>query len=272
MNNPSIGLALGSGAFRGLAHIGIIMALIENDIYVDCVAGSSIGAVIGALYCNGINFELLAKIFDYINIKDLIDLTMHRQGLIKGKKIEEYLRLLLQNKNIEDLKVPLKVVTTDIISGQKVIFEKGNLVETIRASISIPGIFIPVVIGNKMLVDGGIVERIPSNTLRESGVDIVIGVDVGYKLGDCYVPNNIIDIIIQSIGIIECQCMERSIANCDIFVCPKVDNINPYSLENSSKIIESGRLAMNQKMEQLMDIIKNKKNSINENIEQEILV
>lgn len=177
MSRKKIGLALGGGGSRGLAHIGVLKVLKENNIPIDYVSGTSMGALIGAFFCSGMNVNQIEKEIISLNWKNLLDYSIPTKGLIKGKKIEEMLREKLGNINFNDLKIPLLVTAYDIKNDQEIIFSKGNVVQAIRASISIPGIFIPVSNKERILVDGGVVDPMPTEILKNYA-DIIFGVSV----------------------------------------------------------------------------------------------
>jgi NTE family protein len=182
--HPRIGLALGSGSARGLAHIGVIHAIEDAGIKIDMVAGSSIGALIGAAYASG-NLRTLEQDFraiDWKRMGTLLDPVLPWSGLIDGKKIVEFVRAHVTGKEIRRLPLPLCVIATDLTSGEEVILRDGDLVEAVRASISVPGIFSPVRRGDRILVDGGLVNPVPVSAARAMGADIVIAVDLNYDI------------------------------------------------------------------------------------------
>jgi len=179
----TIGIALGSGSARGLAHIGVLRALQEYDIKIDRIAGSSIGALIGAVYADG-NLPLLESSFkslDRRKLTALLDLTVPRAGLIEGKRVTNFIRDHLSCNSIEDLPIPFCAIATDILSAKQCVFNKGNLVDAIRASISVPGIFTPVQQGEMVLVDGGLVDPVPVSTTAQMGASYLIAVDLNHQ-------------------------------------------------------------------------------------------
>ena len=179
MKHEKIGLALGGGSARGWAHIGVLRALAEADIQINCVAGTSIGALVGAIYSSGriALLEEAALKMDWGRIVSFLDVVFPRSGLIDGKKIETFFRGHVQKTRFEDLRVPFAAVATDLRSGSAVILKSGDLIEAVRASISIPGIFTPVVLNGRVLVDGGLVDPVPVTVARSLGADRVIAVD-----------------------------------------------------------------------------------------------
>lgn len=178
MKEKKIGLALGSGGARGMAHIGVLKVLEDFNIPIDFISGSSMGAVIAALYSAEPNAKKLEKDSLEIEWKKIFDYTFPRSGLIRGERIEKIIRDKLNNIDFKDLKIPLFITAYDLEERQEVIFTRGNVAKAVRASISIPGIFVPVEINNKILVDGGITDPIPTEVLKQAGADIIIAVNV----------------------------------------------------------------------------------------------
>jgi NTE family protein len=181
---PRIGLALGSGSARGLAHIGVLRALKEAGITVDLVAGTSMGAVIGAVFAAGKLDGLSARLrnLDWPGIVALLDPVFPRSGLIDGQKIAEFVRAHVPSAGIEDLLLPFAAVATDITNGEQVVATTGDLTEAVRASIAVPGIVTPVRSNGRVLVDGGLVNPVPVSVARAMGADLVIAVDLNHDI------------------------------------------------------------------------------------------
>jgi len=181
-----IGLALGSGAARGLAHIGVLKALVEENIFIGMIAGSSMGALVGACYARKAKIADLEEIVlktDWKQLARLADpnLALLFKGVIHGKKVKELLKTLLGDIEFKDLKIPLAVVATDVNTGEEVIIKEGSVVEAVRASISIPAIFMPVKFKHKFLMDGGVVNPVPVSVVRDMGATLVIACNVIHK-------------------------------------------------------------------------------------------
>ena len=183
---PKIGLALGSGSARGWAHIGVIKALTEAGIHVDYVAGTSVGAVVGAVYASGRidSFKDVVLQLDWKKIAFFLDVVFPKSGLIDGNRIAEFIRSHVGEKNIEDLSLPFCAVSTDLATGKEVVFQDGDIIEAVRASISVPGVFTPVRKSGAILVDGGLVNPVPVSVVREMGADLVIAVDLNHDIID----------------------------------------------------------------------------------------
>jgi len=187
MRKKRIGLALGAGSARGFAHIGVLSILEKHGIRPDFVSGTSIGAAVGALYCSGMSPEYLKRLAISTEWQDLLDFTIPKTGVIAGNKVEEYIQALTNNCKFTDLRIPLRVVATDIKNAHKVVFSQGNVAKAVRASISIPGVFSPVIIDSRELVDGGLVDPIPIEVVRNMGADIVIAVDISKDLTEVHI-------------------------------------------------------------------------------------
>lgn len=176
-----IGLALGSGGARGWAHIGVIQALEEAGIPVHCVAGASMGALVGGAYASG-KVHVLREVALRLDWRQVLyhflEFTFPRSGLIDGAKIVRFVRAQVAKSDIETLPMPFAAVATDLATGREVVIRKGDLIDAIRASIAIPGIFTPVIRDGEVLVDGGLVDPVPVSVARQMGADFVIAVDL----------------------------------------------------------------------------------------------
>jgi len=230
IKKPIIGLALGSGAARGLAHIGVLQALDENNIEVDIISGCSAGALIGSLYCCGITPVRISKIAQQLERKLWVDVTVPRRGFIKGDKAEEIVKILTRSRNIEELDKKLSIVATDLKSCKRFIFTEGPIYKAVRASISIPGVFVPVKYEDMVLVDGAVTDRVPASVVKNMGADIVIAVDVGFSSQQGRI-NHIFDVIIQSIDVMGREISANSIIHADVLIEPPVSHIGPTKFD-----------------------------------------
>ncbi len=179
-----IGLALGSGSARGWAHIGVIEALLESDYDIQYVSGTSIGALVGAVFASG-RLDALKQIvlqIDWRQILGFLDLTLPRSGLIDGKKVTNFIRNYVHGEDIKGLPVKFSAVSTKLNNGQEVVISEGDVIEAVRASISVPGIFTPVIRDDAVLVDGGLVNPVPVNVVRDMGADFVIAVNLNQDI------------------------------------------------------------------------------------------
>jgi NTE family protein len=187
VRRPFTGLALGGGGARGLAHIGVLQAIEESKIPIDAIAGSSMGGLIAALYAAGVNLKDIEheaiKLSKLTNLVKLIELSSPRRGLFKTDRIKSYLYELLGiDRQIEELPLPLALTAVDLISRKKVILTRGSLINAIMATTCVPGLFPPIEMENKILVDGGVLNNVPADIVRKMGAELVIAVDVNRPL------------------------------------------------------------------------------------------
>jgi len=254
-----IGLALGSGAALGLAHIGVIKALREADIPIDMIAGTSMGALVGACYAADGEIEDVEEVALSTNlhkIRHLLDpkFTLIRVGFLSGNRVEKFLKPIIGDRDIRDCKIPYAAVATDIHSAKQVIITKGSLLKAVRASISIPVVFVPVKYEGRYLVDGGALNPVPADVVKSMGATFVIAVNV---LTD---PNKrqhlgltgdiksrrapgMMNTLIQSIYMMEYEIFRASILKADIMIEPDVSNIEVYEFHRGLEAIEAGHKA-----------------------------
>ncbi|CAG9619827.1 patatin-like phospholipase family protein [Sutcliffiella rhizosphaerae] len=242
MKEPKIGVALGSGGARGFAHLGALKVLREENIPVDLIAGSSMGALVGSFYAMGHDMERLYKIATAFKRKYYLDFTVPKMGFVNGNRVKELIRMFTQNKNIEDLDIPLSIVTTDLEKAEKVILTHGPISEAVRASISIPGIFVPEKLNGRLLVDGGVVDRVPVSVARDMGADIIIAIDVSQVKTNEPV-DSIFDVILQTIDIMQNELVKKSELEADIMIRPPVAHYSSRAFTNIEEIIRIGENA-----------------------------
>lgn len=249
-----MGLALGGGAMRGLAHIGVLKALEEQGFRPDYIAGTSIGAVIGALYASGVTPYIMSGLANNLNARSFYDITPPRKGFIKGNNIEQLIALLTKGREFKELNIPLAVTATDLTECKLVVFTEGKVYKAVRASISVPGIFIPVEAGNMVLVDGGVLERVPTRIVREMGADIVISVDVGFQ-GQHKKPDKLTEVIFQAFEVMELEILKHKTVQSDIAIYPDVSNIDATSLEQAEECIQAGYKATIESMDRIKKLL-----------------
>lgn len=235
-----IGLALGSGASRGLAHVGVIRAFEENNIPIDCISGTSMGAAIGGMYACGSDIHFLPSFLSEINERVFFDFKIPKRGVIGGRRFEELLRLFTKNKDFEDLDIKFSCVACDLLKGKAEVFTTGKIYPAIRCSVSIPGAFEPYKYRGGVYVDGAVVDRVPVQSCRDLGADVVIGVDVGYKGTPNSEPKNIIETMMIAFDIMGWEMTQLKISTADYMIMPDVTHINPYKITDSDECIEIG--------------------------------
>lgn len=253
--NYKVGVALGAGLARGLAHIGALKAMEEAGVVPDYIAGTSMGSVIGSLYACGLRLEMIKRLAGQISRRLWIDPTFPHKGLIAGDRLEEMLYLLTGRRTFSQLKIPLAVVAVDLISGEKVVIREGSVARAVRASCAIPGIFSPVKMEQKMLVDGGVLQRVPASVVRAMGADLVVAVDVGIAAGS-YRIDHIFDVLSRSIEIMSREIHQAQKQDADLLVVPAVDGIGPFDFHRIEEAVESGEAAARPLVLQLTKILK----------------
>ena len=237
-----VAVVLGAGAAKGFAHIGVLKILESNKIPVHMIVGTSAGSFVGSLYAYGFNAFELQKISFGLQKDDIVDLTLPDNGFIKGEKLEAYINYMLRNTPIEKLRIPFYAVTTDIQSGREVVFGSGNTGTAVRASCSIPGIFMPPVISGRMYVDGGVVSPVAVDAARRMGADIVIAVDISSDIGSP-LPNGTIETILQSINIMNSKLSAIQLAKADVVIRPKVGYIGSADFSKRNEAVLEGEKA-----------------------------
>lgn len=257
-----IGLALSGGAARGIAHVGVLKALREAQVPIDMIAGTSSGALIGALYASGLDIETIERVALGLKWKEFANFTLPKMGLISGKGIEDFVSEHTKVKDFRELKIPLAIITTDLISEKEVVFKEGLLSKIVQASCSIPGVYTPVKHEDMLLVDGGVVNILPSSVLRQMGADLVIGVDVNTKATISPEPKNVFQVILQSWDVISRQGAERAAKDADLIIYPEIGDISRVDLKRAKELLEAGYQATQEVIPQLKREMRRRKGII----------
>ncbi|MFC5577183.1 patatin-like phospholipase family protein [Lysobacter niabensis] len=239
-----IGIALGGGAAKGFAHIGVIKMLEANGIQPDVVSGTSAGSVVGALYASGMDaFQMQKQAFG-LDEAQIRDVSLFSGGVVKGQKLQDYVNQLVGGRPIERMKKPFAAVSTQLETGERTVFVRGNTGQAVRASSSIPGVFEPVVIGPKHYVDGGVVSPVPVDAARQLGADFVIAVDISTKASGKN-PGSLLGTVNQSITIMGQKLGQQELARANIIIRPNVNEIGAADFEQrNTAILEGERAAL----------------------------
>ena len=271
------GLVLGLGAAPGLAHIGVIKVLKQNNVRVDIVSGSSIGAFIGACYAKDGDITEVEKLFLNIDWKEatqLIDpkFSALSKGLLSGEKVKEFLKSVIGDIEFKDLRIPLAVVATDLDTGEGVVFKEGSVLDAVRASISIPAVFVPVRNGGRYMIDGGSSNPLPVDVAREMGAEYIIVSNIvpspaerGTSSRNKKKKNsketvfngikerlfndeeddlpNMFGVLVQAMHVTEYKIVERKLQDADLVITPKIKHINTLDFTRAQEAIKSGEEA-----------------------------
>ncbi len=284
-----IGLALGGGGARGLAHIGVLKVLEANKIPIDVIAGTSIGAMAGAIYSLHLNVSFLeervlaflqapafrqsglnlfkkkkaaenffGQVSKYVKERIVINLAHSRPSLVGGWRISRAVEFLIDDKNFEHCQIPFACVATDLLTGKEIIFRKGNLRQAVAASISIPG-FLPPVRGNgRLLVDGAVVAPIPIHACKRLGADVIIAVDVSQPIAGEATFENMVDVIFRSNSILSYHYKEMLLEYADVVIRPDVGEAHWSEFQNAQPLIAEGVRAAEQMLPKIRQLCERK--------------
>jgi NTE family protein len=245
---PAIGVALGGGFARGMAHIGVLKVLEEEGIPIRLVTGTSVGALIGASYCSGLSLEELEKVAHSCRFTTFARWTVSRYGFASNDRMVAFLTRTLKVKSFEELRIPLGVTATDFNTGQGVVFHSGSIIDPVRASCAYPGMFLPVEIRGRYLVDGMLSHPVPTRPLRDMGAERVLAVHLKGTWAKGGAPRHLFDVIGQSFAIAQDAMSSLWKDAADIVVEPDLAGFAYDDFKRAGELIHSGEVAMRQAM------------------------
>lgn len=243
---PSIGVALGGGFARGIAHVGVLKVLEEEGIPVSIITGTSVGALIGACYCSGLSPVEMECVARNTRFTTFARWTVSRYGFASNDRMVAFLTRTLKCKTFEELRIPLGVTATDFNSGEGVVFHSGSIIDPVRASCAYPGMFLPVEIRGRYLVDGMLSHPVPSRPLREMGADRVLAVHLKGTWANGGAPRHLFDVIGQSFAIAQDAMSSVWRSAADLVVEPDVAGFGYDDFKRSADLIRVGEAAMRQ--------------------------
>jgi NTE family protein len=252
---PKIGLALGGGFARGIAHIGVLRVFEEHNIPIDFLAGTSVGALIGASYASGCTLEEMERRGSLTHFRDFGRWTISKMGMATNERLEGFLHHFTPACTFEELNLPFAIVATDLLRGESVYFTKGELARPLRASCAYPGLFIPVEYEGKILVDGFLTAHVPTEALRWMGADLVIAVhlDPGQLMNK---PRNTIEVIGRSFAVIQEQTQPRWRRSADIIIEPEVKTILWDDFQKTPLLVAAGEAAARAALPEIREVLK----------------
>lgn len=256
---PKIGLALGGGAARGFAHVGVITALEEAGIKVDMVVGTSAGSLVGAIYASGRNAAALQDIALKMEEAEITDWTLpfFGRGILRGEALANYVNRQVNNKLIESLPIPFGVVVTDLRSGQGVMFQRGDTGLAVRASSSVPSVFNPVKIGDREYVDGGLVAPVPVRYAKQMGAELIIAVDIS-SAPEGNAADGTVAVLLQTFAIMGKSINDYALQGADVVIRPELVGVKSGDFTAKRRAIDAGKLAMQRQIPQLKALIEAK--------------
>lgn len=241
--NKKIGLALGGGVVLGAAHVGVLQALDELDIKIDYVSGTSIGAFVAALYAFGMPWYDIEEIAMDLDWLDTAGLSLSQYGLLSNHKLGEIVRNIIGDVRFSQAKIPLSMVASDVVTGEKVMLTNGNVAEAVMASSCIPGIFNPVKINDNLLIDGGLLENVPVMLSREMGAELIIAVDLFTASHSHHKPDNLIDLLLNTYYSAMRNAARPYNQFADVVIAPDLSEFNLIGTDQIPAIIQIGYTA-----------------------------
>jgi NTE family protein len=259
LNRPKIGLALSGGAARGMAHVGVLRALVEKKVPIDCVAGTSAGSLVGGAFATGLPLDQIEDFGRTMRWRDVGRMTVSRLGVQSNERLEQYLRERLPITRFEDLPIPFAAVATELESGAAVIMrDRGDVPFAIRASCAIPGWYVPVTDEQgRHLVDGGLVAIIPASVARSLGADIVVAVDVNADGAGFLGPtSSVVGVLLQSMLVVQKTASHYQVSMSDYVIKPKVGHIRWDEMGRSEELMAAGYEAGLQAAPEILELIE----------------
>jgi NTE family protein len=240
---PGVALALGGGFARGFAHLGVLQVFEENHIAISHIAGTSVGSILGAAYASGAPLAQIMATCRTLKFRDIARWHVSRLGLASNHRLADLIERVFVSQTFEKLRIPMAVVATNLNSGEAVVFTEGNMVDPIRASCAFPGIFEPVEIGTRWLVDGGLIAPVPTQAARNMGAKYVVGVSVGMPEGDRGKPTNIFQVVSRAVCAAQKHQLEMWERHADLIIRPDVHSLAWDDFHRADEAIEAGKTA-----------------------------
>lgn len=253
---PRIGLALGGGAARGFAHIGVIQVLEEAGIKPSVVVGTSAGSLVAALYASGKGGAELQRVAEAMEEAALTDWTLpiFSRGVFRGEALARYVNAQIGNRLIEQLPLPLGILATDLHTGEGVLFQRGDVGVAVRASSAVPGVFLPVQIGRREFVDGGLVAPVPVGFARQMGAELVIAVDIS-TAPQSNPATDAFKVLLQTFSIMGRTINNHELKGADLVVQPSLSGVGSADFAARRRSIEAGRAAMQALLPRLRQLL-----------------
>lgn len=241
---PKLGLALSGGATHGAAHIGILQVFEREGIRPDIVAGTSAGALVGSAYCAGVPLTELEEMFLGMDWPTLVKISLKKTlALFDTQPMEEFVRKKIGDCEFKDLNIPFAVICCDIVTGERIVIDQGAVAPAVRASAAIPGLFSPVEIDGRLLVDGGVVDNLPTEQVRAMGAKFVIGCNVSNRGKKTRRPENPFENVMAMINIMQEHTLKLNMDTCDCLIKPNISQYSSWGFNDSVKVLEEGRKA-----------------------------
>src|SRR6266852_5623711 len=259
--STGVGLALGGGFARGFAHLGVLQVLEENRVRISCIAGTSVGSILGAAYATGAPLARIMAVCRTVRFKDFARWRISRLGLASNDRIANLVRDVFNSQTFESLLIPMAVLATDLTSGEPVVFQHGNLADALRASCAFPGLFEPVEIGTRCLADGGLVAPVPTQAARDLGAAVVIGVSVGMQDGHRGAPTNIFQVVSRAVSAAQKHQLEIWESHADLVLRPDVQSLAWDDFDRAEEAIQAGAAAARRALPRIQKLLGQKQDA-----------
>lgn len=257
MERKKIGLALSGGAARGFAHLGVLKVLREHDIPIDCIAGTSAGSIAGAALASGLSIESIFEMARKIGWLSMTGFSFSPMGLLSNASMGAFIRQYFPVQRFENLLIPFAAVACDLETGEEVVLkDTGDLATAIRASCAVPGVFVPVNLDGRKLIDGGVVSPVPTKAVRKLGAEIVIAVDV-IASGATYwgSPSTLLGVFFQSAMMLLRTAGKHQHYRADVVIVPQIAHLRPDEIGKINEFIKAGEAAALEKLEEIKQLV-----------------
>ena len=256
----TVALVFGAGGARGACHVGVIKSLLKHDIPIDFITGSSMGAVVGGVYASGLDINEIETRFKKIKMTDIMDIglrVIRDGGFFVGNKSKRVIAKHLVAKTFEETKIPFKCVSVDLVSGKPIIIDSGPLDEGIRASIGIPGVFQPVKKDGMLLVDGGVLCRVPIGAAETFNPDIIIAVDALGKQTVYQEKNpNVFQVLFRMFELLDWKNAKKELSRANVLITPDMPDISQFSTKGVAMAIDLGEKATDAKIKKIKQLLE----------------
>jgi NTE family protein len=233
-------LALSGGTAKSVTHVGVIKAIVQAGVPIACIAGTSGGSIVGSMYASGMPMSTLEGIATTMSWRKLVSIKLSRLGFISSERIEDFMHDAIGDLTFDQLNIPTGVVATNLVTGEKRLFREGNVARAVRASCSIPQIYLPVEIDGQYYVDGGLAEYLPAESVLDLGGEFVVGSNLAPVDEAYHRPHHILQLVVQITGLMARKNLVLSEEFVDVMIHPNLDRFSAFDFENSARMIEIG--------------------------------
>src|SRR5215469_10992585 len=255
-----IGLALGGG----FAHLGVLQVLEQNRIPIACIAGTSVGSILGAAYASGASLARIIATCRTIRFRDIAKWRVSRLGLASNHRLGDLIERVSEARQFEDLRIPMAVVATDLNIGEPVVLTHGNLIEAVRASCAFPGLFEPIEVGTRTLADGGLVAPVPTCAARNLGAQFVLGVSVGIQDGHRGAPSNVFQVVARAVSAAQKHQLEVWERHADLVLRPNVNSLAWDDFDRVDEAIAAGASVARQALPRIQKFLEQAERTVHE--------